>query len=479
MMQLVARQDASLICNNMAVVHFETLGCRLNQDETEGAAHSFFKSGFETDLENVTAKTLQNDQVVLCIVNTCTVTTKAEQKARRIIRLLLEKFPRSLVIVTGCYAELDGPEIVKIDPARICIIRGSQKSLLNEIPSLYNGTSFDMSDVNNFISSKSSLSIDKFSLFTPVFRKHSRASIKIQDGCNNECSFCRIHLARGKAQSLSPQEILSRVKTMEKEGVSEIVFTGVNLSQYAGKSSDGKTYSFCDLLSYILENTEMVKFRISSFYPQHVTQELAEVLASDRVQPFFHLSIQSGSDRILSLMKRPYKMHHVISAVEILRKYKSNPFISCDIIAGFPGETDEDFDQTKALCSQCHFSWVHAFPYSPRPGTAAYSMKPKIPERIKDERVQWLNGYACNEKINYIKAFAGKTVCAVVEKSRAQRLSLVSKNIYHGVTDNFIHVEFVSEKFIPQGSIVSVRIKEPIENNILEGREIEAKAQLV
>lgn len=478
-MQLVARQDASLICNSMAVIHFETLGCRLNQDETEGAAHSFFKCGFETDLENVTARTQQNDGVVLCIVNTCTVTTKAEQKARRIIRLLLEKFPRSLVVVTGCYAELDGPQIVEIEPSRICIVRGSQKSLLSGIPALYNGTSFDKAVVDEFISSKSGLIINKFSLFTPVFKKHSRASIKIQDGCNNECSFCRIHLARGKSESLSPEEILERIKVMENEGVSEIVFTGVNLSQYAGKSSEGKTYSFCDLLSYILGNTKSVKFRVSSFYPQHITEKLSEVLASDRVQPFFHLSIQSGSDRILSLMKRPYKMDHVVRAVELLRKCKSNPFISCDIIAGFPGESDEDFEQTKLLCTRCHFSWVHAFPYSPRPGTAAYSMKPKIPERMKDERVQWLNEYACNEKISYIKSFSGMTINAVVEKSRAQRLSLVSENVYHAVTDNFIHVEFVSDKSIPQGSIVTVRITGPLESNVFEGREIEAKAELV
>ena len=228
----------------------------------------------------------------------------------------------------------------------------------------------------------------------------------------------------------------------------------------------------------LLAETGM-KYRVSSFYPQHVTEDLCKILADDRVQPFFHLSIQSGSDRILEKMCRPYKVEHVARAVELLRKYKPGCFISCDIIAGFPGETDEDFALTEKLCAESCFSWIHAFPYSPRPGTAAKDMKPQIPERIKDERVKVLTSYAVNGKIDFIKKASGKTFNAIVENSRSKRLGFTASNVFHAVTDNYIHVEFSSEKFIPQGTVVKVCITSVLEENIRSGKEIEAAGVLV
>lgn len=470
------------------IVHFETLGCRLNQDETEGAARCFSNAGFISDLDSISSKSELNSSVFLGVINTCTVTGKAEQKARRIIRLMLEKFPEATLIVTGCYAELDGDEIACLNPDRICILPGEKKSILSKIAEeaadgelSVEKNLFTKENLQKFIQrslSKNISALNKFTLYTPVFEKHSRSSLKIQDGCNNNCSFCRIHLARGKAVSLGVKDAVSRARELEAEGAVEIVLTGVNLSQYAGKKEDGGIASFSELLSALIAGTSKVKFRVSSFYPQHVTEQLCEVLASDRVQPFFHLSIQSGSERILEKMCRPYKIEHVNNAIGLLRKTKPGCFISCDIIAGFPTETEEDFNFTEKLCRESNFAWIHAFPYSPRPGTAAKDMKPQVPENVKNERVRILTDYAVNGKINFIKSCISDTFAAVVENSRSIRLGLTASNVFHAVTDNFIHVEFTSGKFIPQGSVVSVKIMQALEENIRSGKEIEARAVL-
>lgn len=471
------------------IIHFETLGCRLNQDESEGAARCFSKAGFVSDLDPISSKTEISNDVILCIINTCTVTGKAEQKARRIIRLLLEKFPKAPLIVTGCYAELDGKQITEICPDRICILSGMKKFILSRIAEEAAGGVLDAeknllgrNPLQNFIDECSkeevSAKLNKFTLFTPVFEKHSRSSLKIQDGCNNNCSFCRIHLARGKSVSLDVQEAIDRAREQEAHGAVEIVLTGVNLSQYAGKSPEGPLLAFGGLLERLLAETSRVKYRVSSFYPQHVTEDLCKILAKDRIQPFFHLSIQSGSDRILDKMCRPYKVEHVARAVELLRKYKPGCFISCDIIAGFPGETEEDFALTEKLCAESNFAWIHAFPYSPRPGTAAKDMKPQIPERIKDERVKVLTSYAVNGKIDFIRNAIGKTFNAIVENSRSMRLGLTASNVFHAVTDNYIHVEFTSGEFIPQGTVVKLKVTAVLEENIRSGKEIEAAAVL-
>lgn len=455
------------------IIHFETLGCRLNQDETEGAARCFFEKGFVADMKGISAKTDSSEDVVLSVINTCTVTTKAEQKARRLIRLMLQKYPCSVILVSGCYAELDGDDIKKIDP-RICVLGGTKKFLLKIIPDyIRQHVDFDSISMQKFIDeykTDDSL-INSFTLFTPVFSQHSRASIKIQDGCNNNCSFCRIHLARGKSVSLDVDEVLSRVKLLEDHGMGEAVFTGVNLSQYAGKNGDGKIFSFKDLLHLLLENTKKIKFRVSSFYPQHITEELCEILKNDRVQPSFHLSIQSGSDRILDLMKRPYDSCTVYKAVELLRKTKNNPFISCDIIAGFPSETEEDFVKTMNMCNDLHFAWVHAFPFNDRPGTAAFDMKPKIPERIKDERVKWLTDYSISEKIRFIENCRDLEFAATVERKRFARWTCV--------TSNFLHAEFEYSGMLEKGDQVVVKISDPIKENIVSGKETECDAEFV
>ncbi|MBR1911696.1 MAG: tRNA (N(6)-L-threonylcarbamoyladenosine(37)-C(2))-methylthiotransferase MtaB [Treponema sp.] len=476
-------------------VHFETLCCRLNQDESEGAARSFSLHGFHADLEPVTARTALDEHTVLAVINTCTVTGKAEQKARRLIRLMLEKYPVAPVIVTGCYAELDAAEIASICPERIVILSGTQKFMLAALASeMQMRGCMSAQDLRSFLADRRSFCavpssasanvpvLNPFSLYTPVFEKHSRASIKIQDGCNCSCTFCRIHLARGMSVSLAVEDVVSRVQELERLGNHEVVCTGVNLSQYAGIGSDGSSYSFARLLDLLLKETEHIAFRISSFYPQSVSDELCAVIANPRVQPFFHLSIQSGSERILSLMKRPHSVKHVVRSIQKIRSAKDHPFISCDIIAGFPGETEDDFAMTQRLCIEQQFAWIHAFPFSPRPGTPAMDMRPQIPERIKGERVKWLSDMAVKGKIDYVSYWKGRTLSAIVENSRALRTKGMSAdqiNVIHCVTENFLHVECPLVSNTVPGSRVKVTITECLADSIIAGKEIDCRGVIV
>lgn len=551
------------------IVHFETLGCRLNQIESESAAVFFADAGFVVDMESMTAAAPVPENVVLSIINTCTVTGKAEQKARRLIRLLLRKMPHACVLVTGCYAELEVEAIEAIDH-RVCVLPGSRKDLLADIPlelkahldSVSDGVHIEITPfMKNLVSrlcaekpkptniknrhsedeghdkgknhyhvhesqeKKSLLVLAKplknkdLSEFTPVaeskdasispvfrlatdtFFAHSRSSIKIQDGCNCECTYCRIHLARGRAVSLDVAEAVRRVQQLEEVGHQEVVLTGVNLSQYRGlyQGQDGEEYlNLAGLLQKILENTQSIRIRISSLYPESVDEKLCAVISHQRIQPYFHLSVQSGSDAILKAMRRPYRSAQVYRAVELLRQAKDNPFIACDIIAGFPGETDEDFALTQAMCQTCNFAWVHAFPFSPRPGTPAATMKGQVTQSVAGQRVKWLTSFAIQSKCSYISMWKGQVVSAITEHNRQDRKNSIqlhhgteghgeggmevqfnngNKHCTHAVTENFIHLELPGA--FPQGVSIRVRIGEPLLERIRAGDECEASGEAV
>lgn len=471
-------------------IHIETLGCRLNQIESEATARFFVDNGFSISMESITANAVENPEILISIINTCTVTQKAEQKARRIIRLLLKKYPNSLIIVTGCYAQVSGAEINKIDE-RICVIGGQIKSRIAEVPVLlksflkekqWNPVDFSKEITEKIISipqDKNGFAEDTFKLSTSSFIAHSRASLKIQDGCNNNCSYCAIHIARGHSVSIDVETAISRVKELEAAGQDEVVITTVNIGQYRGKYKDGYC-NFSQLLKILLNNTAKINFRISSLYPEIVDDEFCKVIADKRVRPHFHLSVQSGSNKILDLMNRQYKANQVLEACEKLKKAKGNPFLACDIITGFPGETKDDFAQTMELCEKCGFSWVHAFPFSERPGTPACTMKNKVPQSESGERAKRLTDWAINNKINYLNHFVGKELEAVLETvKRPSGLINADKIVYHAVTENFIHCEIVSQKSLDVKKTVKVMVKKILTDRIMKGGDIEVEAEIL
>ena len=461
-------------------IRIETLGCRLNQTEAESFAALCTDAGFSiytshTDYAGYAGTTpadtpmiaapeaaapiqlssaLPPEQTVLCFVNTCTVTGKAEQKARRLIRLLVKTHPHAVILVTGCYAQLEAAELEALHP-HILAFPGQQKDLLTEIPaylaelvadSAYFDTAFFLSAVRAYLtdlttkapqhtqtkpvqnSSVQNISIHGrrenrlFALSSPHFLFHSRALLKIQDGCNAACAYCRIRLARGKSVSLPTAEVLERLRCIEETGAREVTLTGVNLSQYRSEAGD-----FADMLKLILENTEM-RIRISSLYPDRIDDTLVPLLAHPQICPHFHLSVQSGSDAVLKAMHRGYRKATIYQAVSELRRVKDNPFIGADIIAGFPGETEADFEETYRMCRELEFAGIHAFPFSARPGTEAWKMQPKVPERIAGQRVKKLNELAETQSASYLQAWDGKLICGVVEAPRNGQQSVITEN---------------------------------------------------
>ena len=433
------------------IVRIETLGCRLNQTESEGLAFIFAEQGFP-----IFSKENDSENVYLCVVNTCTVTSKAEQKARRLIRLLLKTHKKTCVLVTGCYAELEAKVIEAIDE-RVISFSGKGKDELSNLPVYIKTCLKNIEDINgqkiktiildfkkrlkNLKSSfQSNLlniktlkpsSTRLFSLSSPSFMFHSRATLKVQDGCNNACSFCRIRIARGKAISLPIEDAIKRIKEIEGRGANEVVITGVNLSQY---ESDG--FNFTNLLETLLSNTKHIRIRISSLYPETITEEIIPIIREKRICPHFHLSVQSGSDDILQKMNRQYRRKDVYLAVERIKRAKEKPFIGCDIITGFPSESEEDFYETISMCRELKFTGIHAFPFSARPGTLAFSMKEKIAERIACKRVDCLNEIAKINYDEYIKLCQYDEVFAIVE--------FTSDNKLFVTTENYLHLPLVS-----------------------------------
>lgn len=486
--------------NPKKVVHIETLGCRLNQIESESAASFFYNNGFSVVMKSITACDRENLDVVLAIVNTCTVTAKAEQKARRIMRLLLKKFPHAVLIATGCYAQVNRLEISKIS-SRIVVLPGRLKSRLSEVPEKINLILKENKNNPDSVPHKiieylnkeicsglvPDVSENPFKLSTDTFLAHSRSSIKVQDGCNSRCTYCEICIARGKSVSLDVQEVLERVEKIRQTGQKEVVITTVNASQYCGKYKAGNidtNADFTGLLEILLKQTQGISFRISSLYPQIVDERFCRIIQDERIRPHFHLSVQSGSDDILLKMARPYKAQVVLDACRRLKLAKKNPFLACDIIAGFPSETDEDFEKTVSLLKECGFAWIHAFPFSPRPNTPAFLMKPKVPEFVTDRRIATLLDFAFNQKIKYINSFCNTECKAIVETTRSRSFEkiLETEKYVNAVTENFLHcvVKIAENQKVPQASSeITVRILSALPETIKNNAEIEAIAELV
>lgn len=440
----------------MLSVSFHTLGCKLNQLETESIAEAFKKEGF--------ALVDWGQQADIYVINTCTVTSKAEQKARRMIRKTLRDNPASCLIATGCYAQLEGPALNELSPdGRIFVVEGDLKSVLLDLPGYlmdHACTSVDVIPLLHcWMQDKiqgGTLKADPFRFDVQDYTYHSRAFLKIQDGCNNTCAFCRVRLARGRSVSLAAPLILERLKQLEAHGFAETVLTGVNLNQYRDGAMD-----FTGLLEYLLAGTNSIALRISSTEPEGVDERFARVFAHPRIRPHIHLSVQSGSNEILRRMRRRYTAEKVREVAELLRKVKDDPFIACDIITGFPGETEQDFEATYGLCKDIDFAWIHAFPYSPRPGTEAYTMLDRVSETVSGKRMEHLLALAEQGKQAYVNRWIGRSVLAVVEQHHEGTGPVA-------VTENYLKARLLlkPDSVLPKGkSALTCVLVAPVEKN--------------
>ncbi len=434
-------QQASL------VAAFKTLGCKLNQAETDAIADSFKSSGAVIKGWNQAAD--------VYVLNTCTVTGKAEQKARRELRLAQRQNPKALLLVTGCYAELDPDALAALAPGAL-LVPGSKKSAMLKIAQGLIEAKLDGLELQEegrlLLQSALGLKSDPFAFFQNGQDFHSRPQLKIQDGCDRSCTYCRVCLARGPSISLEPEEVLRRAILLEEKGIAELVLTGINLAQY--RAAGGMDFSA--LLMFLLKNTGKIAFRLSSWEPEKLDGPFLEAFSQPRIRPHLHLAIQSGSNSILKAMGRPYSRDTVLKAAEAARRHRHEPFIAADMITGFPGETDADFADSLELVRQIRPAWLHVFSFSPRPGTKAFDMKP-VPERIAAERAKILGQIAEQGHKDFAAGRLGCITEAVLEKRVKDGSSAAASTATSAATSEEYLKLLV--KGLPQGKMASCRCR--------------------
>jgi threonylcarbamoyladenosine tRNA methylthiotransferase MtaB len=376
-----------------------TFGCKLNQYESEALASSFRGQGFFL--------VPPGEQADVYVVNTCTVTSKSDQKARRLIRKLGREHPCSLVIVTGCYAQLNRREIEALGDNLLVVSQEAKHALLELPKSIASHPERSPGEIAAALLPDDT-GVNPFAFRVERFSFHSRGFLKIQDGCDGRCAYCRVPLARGASVSLEPEEAVARLKRLEEAGYREVVLTGVDITAYRGGLEL--------LLRRLLAETGDVRLRLSSLEPERISSELAEVLSAPRIRPHFHVPVQSGSDEVLGRMRRRYRADVVVQAIERLREAKKDPYLAADVIVGFPGETEEDFARSRDLVEALGLSDLHVFPFSPRPGTAAVQMRPRVAERIRDRRAEELRALAGRLRDSYTQRWTGAALEAVLER---------------------------------------------------------------
>lgn len=407
--------------NQKQSVAFHTLGCKLNFSETSTLSRIMEKEGFE--------KKDFNDLADVYVINTCSVTDNADKECRQIVRRIQRKSPDSFVVITGCYAQLKPKEIASIPGVDLVLGAAEKFNITEHIKSLVKTTdpakicSCDISEVSGFNAS---------------FSQHDRTRtfLKVQDGCDYNCSFCTIPMARGKSRSDSIENVVKNARNLAAEGVKEIVLTGVNLGDF-GKGPEGEKIhleSFLDLAKALDTVDGIKRYRISSIEPNLITNELIEwVASSDQFMPHFHIPLQSGSNKILGLMRRRYKRELYAERVALIKQLMPHASIGVDVIVGFPGESDEDFKDTFDFIHSLDISYLHVFTYSERDNTKALEIKPVVPINIRNERNKTLRNLSYMKQQYFTQQHNGTTRSVLFEAHNKD-------GMMEGYTDNYIRI---------------------------------------
>ena len=405
-----------------------TLGCKVNTYESEYILSCFKDKGYE----------ITNDIADIYIVNTCSVTNMSDAKSRKVIHRLVRENKNSVIVVMGCMIEAN--KDIKLDGVSI-IIGNKDKAKVVELVEAYLK---DREQKRLLYENFDSTFEDMF--ITNMESRH-RAFVKIEDGCENFCSYCIIPYTRGRVRSKNPDTVIKEITTLVKNGYKEVVLTGIHTGHYG---SDIET-SFPELLKEIVKIEGLERLRISSIEITELNDEFLNVLKNNSViVSHLHIPLQAGSDKILTLMNRKYLTPYFLDKVEKIREIRPDISLTTDVIVGFPGETEEDFLDTINFCKKIKFTKIHVFPYSRRKGTKADLMDEQIPENIKKERVKRLIDVSNNLEKEYLDSFISKTVSVLIEED---------KDGYSiGHTGNYLKVKILGD--IKANEIVSVKIKE-------------------
>lgn len=422
----------------MATVAFHTLGCKVNHYETE-AIWQLFK---ENDYERVDFET--NADVF--IINTCTVTNTGDKKSRQVIRRAIRKNPDAVVCVTGCYAQTSPAEIMAIPGVDIVVGTQDRHKLISYIEN-YKQSRQPINGVGNIMKNRKYEELE-----VPYFTDRTRASLKIQEGCNNFCTFCIIPWARGLMRSRDPEQVVSQATTLVNSGYKEIVLTGIHTGGYG---EDLKDYNLAQLLRDLEQVENLERIRISSIEASQLTDEVIDVIdKSTKVVRHLHIPLQSGSDTVLKRMRRKYTMAHFSERLQKLHKALPGLAVTSDVIVGFPGETEEEFQETYDFIVKHQFSELHVFPYSMRTGTPAARMTDQIDEEVKNERVHRLIELSNQLAKDYASKF-DQTVLEVIPEEKG---STDGKLV--GYADNYMKIEFEGDESLI-GELVKVKVVTP------------------
>jgi threonylcarbamoyladenosine tRNA methylthiotransferase MtaB len=423
----------------MSSVAFHTLGCKVNHYETEAIWQLFKQEGYErVDFESMSD---------VYIINTCTVTNTGDKKSRQVIRRAVRKNPDAVICVTGCYAQTSPAEIMAIPGVDIVVGTQDRVKMLEYIEQ-YKQERQPINGVRNIMKTRVYEEMD-----VPSFTDRHRASLKIQEGCNNFCTFCIIPWARGLMRSRDPQEVIRQAQQLVDAGYKEIVLTGIHTGGYG---EDMKDYNLAALLHDLEAGVRGIKrLRISSIEASQITDEVIEVIRnSNIIVRHLHIPIQSGSNTVLKRMRRKYTMEFFAERLERLKEVLPGLAVTSDVIVGFPGETEEEFMETYNFIKEHKFSELHVFPYSKRTGTPAARMEDQVDEEVKNERVHRLITLSDQLAKEYASTFENDVLEVIPEE-------VVAEEPYNGMlvgyTDNYLRVVFQgTEDMI--GEIVKVKL---------------------
>ncbi|HWR83951.1 MAG TPA: tRNA (N(6)-L-threonylcarbamoyladenosine(37)-C(2))-methylthiotransferase MtaB [Candidatus Deferrimicrobium sp.] len=397
-------------------VSLQTVGCRLNQYETERMAAQLYPFGFR--------RVRQHEPADLYIINTCTVTHRADADCRRLIHRATRQNPSGRVVVVGCYVEREAETIAGMEGVDVVITNRQKEQITRILPSRLP----ELFDRQPDASCATSLA---------EFHEHNRAWIKISDGCNQRCSYCIVTVVRGNLVNRPGQEIIDEVRRLVAGGYKEVVLTGVSIGYYKDETLSPPVKSLAALCRAILEQTDLYRLRLSSVEPQAVSDALLSIMTQfkGRFCRHFHLPLQSGSTRLLRLMHRPYTPDAYLRKAQSIKEEEPDTTIGTDVMVGFPGETDSDFEQTRQLCRSGFIDYLHVFSYSHRPGTAAAEVPGKVNQRVIKDRSRALTQISDSLRYASHRRQVGKTLEFIAEHGPD------SEGNYGGRSDNYLRAK--------------------------------------
>lgn len=412
------------------IIRFITLGCKVNQYETNAMAQKFMEKGYAV-IEEITEKNIDLKPDI-CIINTCTVTNMSDRKSRQMLRRVKEINNKTIVIAVGCYAQVAKKELENINEIDLVLGNNEKVDIVKH--------------VENYIKEKNEIEIDdvmkskEFSDFGDItFTEKTRAVIKIQDGCDRFCSYCIIPYARGRVRSRKPESIISEITKIAEKDIKEVVITGIHIASY-GKDFK-ENYKLIDLLEEINKIKGIERIRLGSLEPLIITEEFIERLVKlEKICHHFHLSLQSGCNDTLKRMNRRYKIEEFEYITNILRKAYKDVNLTTDIIVGFPGETEEEFQTTYNFLKKIKFYKMHIFKYSQRKGTKATQMPNQVSGEIKEQRSKKLIELSNNNERKFNEKYLGEEVEVLFEEEK--------DGIYKGHTANYILVKCKNDKIL-------------------------------